>query len=731
MGALEAFQQIIRVWARRSDPSQAYTPNQIANFALGSGNSANAARVGQTVAAYQQYFRVSGSSHGRRIAPNWEAVRRDHSDLLPGAVQRPPAEAGEIGRDDVFREMIQALGDERAAVRRENAANPISVAGGRRVPELEHPGVVICEFFYEMRREDSFFPIPDGAPVQLVWPGRDARDGTLLSQEPAESRVIVELEGAVDPGTLNASGWLRPKLEELVAAVQSAVVQAQSDLHGLHNRLVAANLDPRRVRTAPQVTESLDSSQRAAVANALARDVTFLWGPPGTGKTHTVGEAIAHWVKLDARVLAVSTANVAVDQICLKARDAVTRHGLERLLDNGRILRLGYARDPEVLRERRFFPDKERARVIREQLAAVRAQLRRASELDTNTRASLNLAAKQLSHELRDLTREAIRGAAVVLTTVMQPCIDPSFENVGSFDVVVVDEASMLPIPYLITAAARAGKQILVAGDFRQLGPISLAQSQLAERWLHRDVFELIGIAGQRVPTHPALAMLKRQRRMHPDISACVNEAFYSGLLEDHAPGENLQAAAFPPIAGTGAVFVEVEPSDECAVEQTGGGSRRNAGTARRTALLAAWFARRQPRLHVAVITPYRAQVLLIQQCLRENRLSATEREHIHVGTVHTFQGSEREVVLWDLVEMRTHAIGHLYRYAAGNRLANVAITRAKGKLVLIGDHRAFSDAPSANTVLQLKAIIARSFGAPARIRWETLERELGLRRGA
>lgn len=140
---------------------------------------------------------------------------------------------------------------------------------------------------------------------------------------------------------------------------------------------------------------------------------------------------------------------------------------------------------------------------------------------------------------------------------------------------------------------------------------------------------------------------------------------------------------------------------------------------------MAAGMVRQDPRIHVAVITPYRAQVLRIQQNLRGTGLSRRDRDRVHVGTVHTFQGSERAVVIWDLVETRNHRIGRLYRGAAGNRLANVAITRAQGKLILLGDFRAFSDAPAANAVLQLKGIIARSFRGENRVRWESAEQEI------
>lgn len=296
--------------------------------------------------------------------------------------------------------------------------------------------------------------------------------------------------------------------------------------------------------------------------------------------------------------------------------------------------------------------------------------------------------------------------AKVVLTTVMQLCIGTAFDGVPPFDTVILDEASMVPIPQLLIAAHRARSQFVVAGDFRELAPIALARSEVAETWLHRDAFSLLGITSDH-PEHPALSMLTTQRRMHPDISGCVNSVFYGGVLHDAATRVSIQAHQLPPRAGTAAVLVEAPVTGDCCAEATVGGSRRNLGTARISARLAEWYADRGKA--VAVITPYRAQVAAIKRLLRDTRRpGAPEELLVHVGTIHTFQGSERDVVIWDLVENRRHKIGRLFRGDSGSRLSNVAITRAKGKLIVLVDPRVFVDAPGRERVGPLRGIINR-----------------------
>lgn len=233
----------------------------------------------------------------------------------------------------------------------------------------------------------------------------------------------------------------------------------------------------------------------------------------------------------------------------------------------------------------------------------------------------------------------------------------------------------------------------------------------------------MLDIATTNPPRHPALSMLRTQRRMHPDVSQCINKAFYGGLLEDGASSSTTAACQLMPLSGRGALLVEVAPGGDCVVEQTAGGSRCNRGTAARAVRLATWLARQDYSRRVGIIAPYRAQVRLIQSLLKSDESGRDVSDRIHVGTVHTFQGSEREVIVWDLVEMRDSRMGQLYRGDQGNRLANVAITRAQGKLIILGDPKAFTDAPGAETVRQLRSIL-QGLG-PNRISWSDVERQM------
>lgn len=718
MADLDIFHTILRAF--HDHPGKEYAFNQIAYFALRKGNPKNAGIVGRTIFQYQEYFRKSGFGKGVKWSPNWERIARDHSEFYQKLTGKPPVKAE--SRNQSYKEMMAALDDEKRAVKEELRKYPINIVDIKRAHELEDPGDIIYYLIYFTDLEDCYFPIPDGAPISILLNNRPPINGTLLSNDGLKSTAVVLLEDVVFRETSKAI--LEPRLEELVSAVRSSVEQACNDTNGKHNLLLNQNPASSKVSSISiSSSDHLDDCQKEAASIACSHDITLLWGPPGTGKTYTLGETIAHWVKEGHRVLGLSIANVAVDQICLKTKEALQRHGMVSLLDQGRILRLGHAKDIDVVRERRFFPDKEKAQVIRKDLERWMSYLKNGKNLGSNERAKINLNIKKLRDELKEITQQYVKNAKAVFTTMMQTCMTRSIFLESGFDVVVVDEASMISMPHLIATTSLSKNQILIAGDFRQLGPIAISQSEKSHRWLRKDIFETMNMASYKEHKPITFPMLKTQRRMHPDISKCVNEVFYGGKLQDDPPDSVKRTSLLQPFPGKGATLVEVFPSHECCVEQTQS-SRINKGTADISARLAVAYIREIADLQIAIITPYRAQCRLIQKKLKERCLDKETLEKITVGTVHAFQGSERDVVIWDVVEMRNYRIGRLYRGSDGDRLTNVAITRTKGKLVLICDPEAFVSAPGHESAWRIEGIIASRF-RDTTISWSRLEKKL------
>ncbi len=271
----------------------------------------------------------------------------------------------------------------------------------------------------------------------------------------------------------------------------------------------------------------------------------------------------------------------------------------------------------------------------------------------------------------------------------------------------------MMPIPYLACMGLFGRERLVIAGDFRQLGPIAVSRSNAAYEWLHKDAFELAGITKNL--SHPALEMLTIQRRMHPKICEIINEPFYGGKLITNVLPEKARACDLPPLPGNPVVFISLLPEDGSEVQRTENGSRFNRASVDIVVKLARQYVHMNAQVKVGIITPYRAQVNLIKKALKDPHLPQPLANRIKVGTIHAFQGSEDDIIIWDLVDTKSQTIGKLYQGDTGDRLANVAISRAKGKLVIVGDRDVFFDAPGADMVKRLRFIMTKHFSQQAR----------------
>ena len=268
-----------------------------------------------------------------------------------------------------------------------------------------------------------------------------------------------------------------------------------------------------------------------------------------------------------------------------------------------------------------------------------------------------------------------------------------------SFDTVLLDEASMAPIPALWVAAGTASNNVGIVGDQKQLAPISHASDEKhpkapATRWLGRDVFTVAEVTKET----PWLVSLTTQYRMNPAISALANELAYEGVLRD---GDEINSEValgdwYRPDWGHDADLLLVDTETVGAwvtsVPRGGGASRFNFLSATICVDLAREMLRSErppwrpgdpPR--IIIVAPYRAHARLLGLMLREQKLQG----EVEAGTIHNFQGSEAQVVIFDTVVDEPHWRVNLFMPSINEdirRLLNVAITRAQSRLVLVGD---------------------------------------------
>jgi superfamily I DNA and/or RNA helicase len=412
----------------------------------------------------------------------------------------------------------------------------------------------------------------------------------------------------------------------------------------------------------------LNDSQNEALNSIIAADdVAIVHGPPGTGKTTTLVESIKFLVADGKKVLVTAPSNAAVDHLTrsianvginivrignlAKVEEDTTAHTLDVLLSQDR--------DFKQIREL-----KKRAVEMRKMGAKYRRSFGRE---EAEQRKLLFQEAKNLNKEARELesyiVNKLIDQAQVIACTL----IGSTHEYIRSkvFDVVVIDEAGQALEPACWVAILKAEK-VVMAGDPFQLPPT--VKSHEAERkGLTKTLLE------KTIERLPQISLLKTQYRMHKDIMAFSNLKFYNNALEAH---ESVATR------GIGGLFPSVEFIDTagCGYSEEESEENSSRSNPEEAHLLLRHFNQLKLDLttqsSVGVISPYRGQIDVLSDLFNDEKM-------VTVNTVDSFQGQERDVIYLSLVRSNDRSeIGFLKDY----RRMNVAMTRARMKLVVIGD---------------------------------------------
>ncbi len=309
----------------------------------------------------------------------------------------------------------------------------------------------------------------------------------------------------------------------------------------------------------------------------------------------------------------------------------------------------------------------------------------------------------EIDAKLAEVRGEVIKGAAVLGTTLTKAYLSDDIQA-RTFDTVIVDEASMAPIPALWAAALLAENNLVIVGDFKQLPPIVLSKNDLTKKWLGRDVFEASGMKGKWVKkeTPPYFVPLLEQRRMLPEIAKVAN-IFYDKQLVNAftAPEEYRDYESFTEWYVKGwkydnpIVLVDTGPLNAwvTSVVKHGNSSRLNFLSATVAVDIAEQLLSRDrparmegaPK-RVLIVAPYRAHAKLVTVLLRD---FANLQDEVIAGTAHSFQGSEADVVIFDTVVDEPHFRVNLFMPSLDEDLKcllNVALTRAKFRLFILGD---------------------------------------------
>lgn len=549
----------------------------------------------------------------------------------------------------------------------------IRMTGGKHIllQEGKRIGRDNGQFVYLLESEDEL-NYPEGTPV-TIWKGQSQISGKILNCEAFSVYLISELDLGAEVEMLNISA-------EACYLLQS-VSERLMDL-SLEPSEIAQDLICNGLKEIDYRNSDIAKGQETAVRMSLEQPITFVWGPPGTGKTQTLAKIA--WAHIDKgeRVLMLSYSNVSVDGAILRVTS------LKNDVFPGQLVRYGFPKDKRIS-EHPYLSSYNLAINNYPDLLKRRTQLQAEKKRSEKNDPKLIQVEKELNEirrELRAAESQCVRNAKFVATTVSKAIVDKEIRN-GAFDVVIFDEASMATIPQIAYAAKLARKNFVCMGDFRQLPPIVQSSK---ESPLNADIFQYCGItqAVDQGSNHKWLCLLDTQYRMHPEIADFAGRSIYNGLLKsaDGMTEKREKTVMAEPFAGHAMEFVDLSGTMSTCIKSSDD-SHANVLSAFVTFSLALKAAQTQ---EVGIITPYHAQSRLLHAMVRDvNELEALPHT-IKCATVHQFQGSEEDVIVYDAVDCyRLPFPGALIASTAGryaDRLFNVAMTRSKGKFICVAN---------------------------------------------
>ena len=405
-----------------------------------------------------------------------------------------------------------------------------------------------------------------------------------------------------------------------------------------------------------KMPHSIDDFERVATKAVAAKDYFLLVGPPGTGKTSRALRQMVEkfYAQPETQILLLAYTNRAVDEICSSLSA----------------------------------------------IAPVIDYIRMGSELSCDERYRELLVENVLaSCSTRKEVRQRLSACRVYVGTVASISSKTELFKLKRFDVAIVDEATQILEPQLLwvlTAKSSDGKtavgKFILIGDHKQLPAVVLQRKEDSEvhdeglrgiglHNLKDSLFERLYRSHLAETDSPVLDMLCRQGRMHPDVAAFPNQAFYGGRLEPVGLPHQQEKVDIP------VLFV---PSARDTGSLTG---KTNEHEAR---LVADWAERIyqespdtfDPNRTLGIITPYRSQIGLIRKELQVRGIPALL--DVSVDTVERYQGSEREAIIYSFCVNYKYQLKFLPNLTEENgvqidRKLNVALTRARKRIIIIG----------------------------------------------
>lgn len=531
-------------------------------------------------------------------------------------------------------------------------------------PSLFEPGKPVCFFSEDASGE---FYGTGGMLHYCKWVGQ-------VSYVEADRMVVVLPSAAAyeelrEAQRLGVQMYLDEQTYRLMFEALDAVISAKSGRLAELREMFHSTLPTGKFTFAPVRFPWLNTSQQAAVNEVLwAKDVAVVHGPPGTGKTTTLVEAIYETLRRENQVLVCAQSNMAVDWIA------------EKLVDRGvSVLRIG---NPTRVTDKMLSFTYERrfeSHPLYTDLWAVRKAIRDVYAAKGGNSESRHQKIARLKDRATDLEytiNQALFQDAKVIACTLAGSANRLLTGM-KFGTLFIDEAAQA-LEAACWIAIRKAHRVILAGDHRQLPP-TIKSPEAMHGGLDRTLMQAIVEQKPKV-----VSLLTVQYRMCETIMQFPNREFYDGKLQA-APEVKYRG-----ILDWDTAVEWVDGQGDGPGEEQVGLSKVNVAEAQLTLdTLQRYFEKigrerlLEERIDVGVISPYKSQVALLRRLFRQDRYWRPFRSLITVNTVDGFQGQERDVIVISLVRCNEQGdIGFLRDL----RRMNVAITRARMKLILIGD---------------------------------------------
>lgn len=547
--------------------------------------------------------------------------------------------------------------------------------------------------YFVFPKEDNELRLVPGDELRLRYSG-DAAHPTWQSvghviKLTAQEEVALELRASQGvPIDLNHGFsvdfvWKSTSFDRMQGAMKTFAVDETSVSGYIYHHLLGHEVELQVVRNtlprrfgAPGLPE-LNASQVFAVKSVLQKPISLIQGPPGTGKTVTSAAIVYHMAKQgQGQVLVCAPSNVAVDQLaekisstglkvvrlCAKSREAVSSP-VEHLTLHYQVRHLD-ASEKSELHKLQLLKDEQ-------------------GELSSSDE-------KKFKALKRATEREILQSADVICCT----CVgagDPRLSNFR-FRQVLIDESTQATEPECLIPLVLGVKQVILVGDHCQLGPVIMCK-KAARAGLAQSLFERLVLLGHKP------FRLQVQYRMHPSLSEFPSNSFYEGTLQNGVTINERQSTGidFPwPVPNRPMFFYVQMGQEEISASGTSYLNRTEAANVEKivTTFLRSGVVPSQ----IGVITPYEGQrAYIVNYMSRNGSLRQQLYKEIEVASVDSFQGREKDYIILSCVRSNEHqGIGFLN----DPRRLNVALTRARYGIVILGNPKVLSKQPLWNGLL-------------------------------